>query len=44
MGDGTKVDYGFVKFTDTLSAEEEAEAKARAAVKPGGKKVPKRAR
>ena len=44
MGDGTKVDYGFVKFTDTLSAEEEAAAKARAAVKPGGKVAPKRAR
>ena len=42
LGDGTKVEYKAVKFTDTLSDEEKAAAKAQAAKRR--KKAPKRAK
>ena len=41
-GDGSKAEYGYVKFTDTLSAEEQAAVKAEAAAAPG-KSAPKHA-
>jgi hypothetical protein len=41
-GDGKNVEYGYVKFTDTLSAEEQAAVKAEVAAAPG-KSAPKHA-